>query len=52
MLMSVLTATEEELVAFWGRCFTKVFPAYFTESKEKTKYKQSKMKSSEDLKSI
>ena len=27
MLMSVLTATEEELVAFKGRCFTKVSPA-------------------------
>ena len=34
MLMSVFTATEEELVALWGRCFSKVFPAYFTESKD------------------
>ena len=34
MLMSVFTATEEELVAFWGRCFSEVFPAYFTESKD------------------
>ena len=34
MLMSVFTATEEEFVAFWGRCFSKVFPAYFTESKD------------------
>ena len=33
MLMSVFTATEEELVAFWSRCFSKVFPTYFTESK-------------------
>ena len=34
MLMSVFTATEKELVALWGRCFSKVFPAYFTESKD------------------
>ena len=34
MLMSVFTATEEEFAAFWGRCFTKVFPAYFTESED------------------
>ena len=34
MLMSVFTATEEELVALWSRCFTKVSPAYFTESKD------------------
>ena len=34
MLMSVFTATEEELVAFCGRCFSKVFPAYFAKSKD------------------
>ena len=35
MLMPVLTATEEELVAFWGKRFSNFFfPAYFTESKD------------------
>ena len=34
MLMSVFTATEEEGVAFCGRCFSTVFPAYFTEPKD------------------
>ena len=34
MLMSVFTATEEEFVVFWGRCFSKIFPVYFTESKD------------------
>ena len=27
-LMSVFTATEKELVAFWGKRFSKVFPAF------------------------
>ena len=34
MLMSVFTATEEELVTFWGRRFAKLFSTYFTESKD------------------
>ena len=36
MLMSVFTATEEQLVAICGRCFSKVFPVNFTESRDVT----------------
>ena len=34
MLMSVFIATEEELVAFWVRPFSKFSPSYSTESKD------------------